>query len=179
MTTSGRNQQHTPNQGTNKANNRGGRWLHQDGTKTPTFHPKQALWYGKISKLKSYIQQWHTQLKGFSNKKTIAILQQCIPPPYEDIIQESLTLIECLQILDRFCAKETLNSKVNNTETGNTSNLHKESKRKQRQEGENQNPPSDQDSGENNDNKKISTTHHPRQFQWNGERITLRFYIQK
>ena len=59
---------------------------------------------------------------------------------YIDIIQGSSTLIECLQILERFCAKETLKSKVNHTETGNTSNLHKESNRMQRQEGDNQNP---------------------------------------
>ena len=48
---------------------------------------------------------------------------------------------------------------MNNTETSNTSNLHKESNRKQKQEGDNQNPPIDQDSDENNDDKKISTTH--------------------
>ena len=49
----------------------------------------------------------------------------------------------------------------------------------QRQEDNNQNPPSNQDSEEKSDNKKISTTHQLSQFQWNGERITLRFYIQK
>ena len=42
-TTSSTNQQHTPNPGINKAKTRGGRWLHQDGTKTLTFHPKQSL----------------------------------------------------------------------------------------------------------------------------------------
>ena len=50
---------------------------------------------------------------------------------------------------------------MNNTETGNTSNLHKESNRKQRQEGENQNPPSDQDSDESNDDKEIRDENTP------------------
>ena len=50
---------------------------------------------------------------------------------------------------------------MNNTETGNTSNLHKESNRKQRQEGENQNPPSDQDPDESNDDKEIRDENTP------------------
>ena len=109
-TTSGTNQQHTLKPSINKAKTREGRRLSQDETKILTFHPKQALWNGERTKLRSYIQQWHTQLKGFSDKRAVAILQQCIPPPYIDIIQGSSTLMECLQILEKICAKETLKS---------------------------------------------------------------------
>ena len=49
----------------------------------------------------------------------------------------------------------------------------------QRQEDNNQNPPSDQDSEEKSGDKKISMTHQLSQFQWDREKVTLRFYIQK
>ena len=45
------------------------------------FHPKQAVWNGERTKLQSYIQQWHTQFKGLSDKKAIATLHKCLPPP--------------------------------------------------------------------------------------------------
>ena len=86
--------------------------------------------------------------------------------------------MECLQILEKIFARETLKSEVSHTETGNTNNLHKKSSRMQRQEDNNQNTPSDQDSEEKSNDKIISTTHQLSQFQWDGERITLRFYIQ-
>ena len=47
-----------------------------------------------------------------------------------------------------FCARETLKSEVSHTETGNTSKLCKKSSKMQRQEDNNQNPPSDQESEE-------------------------------
>ena len=59
-TTSGTNHQHTLKQSINKAKTREGRRLSQDETKILTFHPKQALWKGERTKLRSYIQQWHT-----------------------------------------------------------------------------------------------------------------------
>ena len=81
--------------------------------------------------------------------------------------------MECLQILEKFCARETLKSEISHTETGNTNNPHNKSSRMQRQEDNNQNSPSNQDPEEKSDNKKNSTTHQLSQFQWNGERITL------
>ena len=79
----------------------------------------------------------------------------------------------------KFCAREALKSKISPTETGNTNNSHRKNSRMQRQENSNQNLKSDQDSEEEHDEKKISTTHQLSQFQWDGQRATLRFYIQK
>ena len=91
--------------------------------------------------------------------KAIAILQKCIPPPYIDIIHGSSILMECLQILEKFCAREALKSKISYTETGYTNNSNKKNSRMQRQEDSNQNLKSDQDSEEEYDEKKISATH--------------------
>ena len=84
-TTSRTSQQHTLKTSIKKTKTKEGRRPSQDET-ILTFHPKQALWNGERTKLRSYIQQWHTQLKGFSDVKAITILQKCIPPPYIDII---------------------------------------------------------------------------------------------
>ena len=107
--------------------------------------------------------------------KAITILQKCIPPPYIDIIQGSSTLMECLQILEKLCAREVLKYKISHK----PNNSHRQNNRMQRQEDSNRNLPSDQNSEEERNDKKISTTHQLSQFQWDGERITLRFYIQK
>ena len=86
--------------------------------------------------------------------------------------------MECLKILEKFCARETLNPEIS-TETGNTTNSHKRNGRIQRQGKGNKNLPSNQDSEKEHDEKKSSTTHKLSQFQWDGQRTTLRFYIQK
>ena len=123
-TTSRISQQHTLKTSIKKTKTKEGRRPSQDET-ILTFHPKQALWNGERTKLRSYIQQWHTQLKGFSDMKAITSLQKCLPLPYIDFIQGSSTLLECLQILEKFCARETLKSKISPTETGNTNNSHR------------------------------------------------------
>ena len=97
--------------------------------------------------------------------KAIAILQKCLPPPYTDFIQGSSTLMECLQILEKFCARETLKSEISPTETGNTNNSHRKNSKKQRQGNGNQNLKSDQDSEEECNEQKISATHQLSQFQ--------------
>ena len=84
-TTSRTSQQHTLKTSIKKTKTKEGRRSSQDET-ILTFHPKQAFWNGERTKLQSYIQQWHTQLKGFSDMKAITILQKCIPPPYRNII---------------------------------------------------------------------------------------------
>ena len=89
--------------------------------------------------------------------KTITILRKCLPPPHIDFIQDSSTLMECLQILEKFCARETLKPEIS-TETENTTNTHRRNSRIQRQGKGNRNLPSNQDSEKEQDEKKSSTT---------------------
>ena len=56
--------------------------------------------------------------------------------------------MECLQILEKFCAREALKSEISPTETGNANNSDKKYSRMQRQEDSNQNLKSGQDSEE-------------------------------
>ena len=59
-------------------------------------HQKQTIWNGDRTKLQSYIQQWHTQFKGLSDKKAITKLHKCLPPPYTEFILDRPTLMDCL-----------------------------------------------------------------------------------
>ena len=137
------------------------------------FHPKQAVWNGERTKLRSYIQQWHTQFKGLWDKKAITILHKCLPPPYRDFIQDSPTLMECLQILEKFCVKET------SIDSGNTDNPHKRNSRIQRQEKGDPNLPRNQELKKERVGKKSSTKQQTNQLQWDGQRSPLILYIPK
>ena len=64
--------------------------------------------------------------------KAVTTLQNCLLPPYIDFIKDSSMLMECLQILEKFCARETLNPEIS-TDTGNTNHSHKRNGRIQRQ----------------------------------------------
>ena len=128
------------------------------------FHPKQAIWNGDRTKLRSYIQQWHTQFKGLSDKKAITSLHKCLPPPYTDFIQDSPTLMDCLQILEKFCVKET------SIDSGNVNNPHKRNNRIQRQDP---NLTGNQKMKKEHVGKKSSTIQQINQLQWYGQRSTL------
>ena len=87
-------------------------------------------------------------------------------------------LMGCLQILKKFCARETLKPETS-TDTGNTNNSHKRNSRTQRQGTGNLNLPSNQELKKECDKKKASTTQQTSQLQWDGQRTTLRLYLPK
>ena len=82
--------------------------------------------------------------------------------------------MECLQILEKFCAKETLEPETS-IDSGNTNNPHKGNSRIQKQEKGNLN----QELKKKCVEKKTSTTQQISQLQWDGQRSTLRLYIPK
>ena len=82
--------------------------------------------------------------------------------------------MECLQILEKFCARETLKPETS-IDTGNTDNPHKRNSRIQRQDP---NLTGNQKMKEHV-RKKSPTIQQINQLQWDGQRSTLVNYIPK
>ena len=76
--------------------------------KLPPLIPRQCYWNGERSNLRPYIKRWHHHLRGAQDEEALMFLQQYVLRAYKYIIQNSSSIIACLQCLEELCTNKRM-----------------------------------------------------------------------